>query len=153
MIELPEIKRKARKTSYCKSEAVRELEKLADAEARKIHPTCPHLAPRTFRDDTANSLTACIVKYITLKGGFASRINNQGTYNINTGKYIPSTSKRGLADVMGTFRGLSLNIEVKHGRDRQSEAQKKVESEVLRSGGYYFLAKDFQSFYQWLNSL
>ena len=154
MIQLPEIKRKSRKPSYRKPEAVKELERLSMVEARELHPTLDprFIAPRTFRDDTANSLTDCIVKYITLCGGFASRISNQGTYIQKLGKYIPSTSRKGLADVMATFRGLSLHIEVKAGKDVQSDEQKKIESEVRQAGGYYFLAKDFESFYKWLNA-
>lgn len=138
---------------YKKSEAVRELESLAMAEAKRKHPTCPHLAPRTFRDDRANDLTRCVVQYIILKGGFASRINNQGTFNRKLNKYIPSTSKRGLADVMATYQGKSLHIEIKIGRDKQSENQLKVEAEVNRSGGHYILARDFESFYNWFNQL
>ncbi|MFA5298834.1 MAG: hypothetical protein WC389_11570 [Lutibacter sp.] len=155
MIELPEIKRKARKLPFRKSEAVKELEQLAMVEARRLHPDIPDsvLCPRVFRDDRANNLTKCVVEYIRLKGGFASRINNQGTFNRKLNKYIPSTSRKGLADVMATFRGLSLHIEVKAGKDVQSDEQKKVESEVRHAGGYYFLAKDFESFYQWFNSL
>ena len=147
----PEIRKKPK--AYRKSEAVRELERIADAEARKLHPTCPHLAPRTFRDDSSRGLTACIMKYITLKGGFASRVNNQGTFNRKLGKYIPSTSKRGLPDIISTYRGLSFHIEVKHGRDVLSASQKKIESEVIRSGGLYYVAHNFTEFKIWFNSM
>ena len=71
--------KKKPRPAYRKPEAVRELEQLADTEARLLHPNFPvnALAPRIFRDDTSSGLTACIVKYVTLKGGFASRTNNQ----------------------------------------------------------------------------
>jgi hypothetical protein len=138
---------------YRKPEAVKELERMADAEARRLHPTMPHLAPRKYRDDSANGLTGCIVKYITLCGGFASRISNQGTYNQRLRKYIPGTSKRGLADVMATYRGLSLHIEVKHGRDKLSEAQKKIQTEVDQAGGIYYVARDFTEFKIWFDSI
>ena len=144
---------KQRKDPYKKPEMVKELESLADAEARKLHPTCPALPPRKFRDDNSNNLTSCIVKYITLNGGFESRISNQGTYNQKPRKYIPGTSKRGLADIMATYNGLSLHLEIKHGADRQSEAQKKIESEVIRAGGLYYLARDFSSFKSWLDNI
>ncbi len=155
MIEFPEIKRKARKVPFRKSEAVKELERLANIEARNLHPTIDSrfIAPRIFRDDSANSLTSCIVKYITLCGGFASRINSTGIYRPQLGKYTPGTQKRGIADIMATFRGLSLHIEVKIGKDQQSEAQKRVEAEVNRSGGRYFIARDFESFYKWFKEL
>ena len=150
MITGPEIKTK---DPYRKPEAVKELERMADAEARRLHPAMPHLAPRKFRDDSANSLTGCIVKYITFKGGFASRISNQGTYSLKLRKYIPGTSRRGLPDIMATFRGISLHIEVKHGKDRLSDAQKEIRAEVSKSGGIYYVARDFTSFKQWFDNL
>ena len=153
MLNIPAITRKKRKASYKKPEAVKLLEALADVEARLKHPDMPNLCPRTFRDDTANSLTACIVKYVTLKGGFASRISNQGTFNRRLNKYIPGTSRRGLADVMATYKGKSIHCEVKIGRDEQSEVQKKIEFEVIRSGGYYYLAHDFESFKTYFDNL
>ncbi len=33
------------------------------------------------------------------------------------------------------------------------EDQKKIEAEVIRSGGKYFVAKDFESFHKWFNQL
>ena len=153
MLNLPQIKRKKPRAHYRKSEAVRELESMANVEARRLHPTMPHLAPRIYRDDSANSLTQYITKYITLKGGFASRISNQGTFNRRLGKFIPGMARKGLPDIMATFRGLSLHIEVKHGRDVQSEAQKRIESEVTASGGLYYVARDFTSFKEWFDTL
>ena len=142
-----------RKTAYRKPDAVKELERMADNEARRLHPTMPHLAPRKFRDDSANSLTACIVKYISLKGGFASRVNNQGTYSRKLGRYIRSTAKKGLADIIATYRGLSLHIEVKHGSDRLSDSQKKIQNQVTQSGGLYYVAKNFTEFKEWFDEL
>jgi hypothetical protein len=153
MLNLPDIIRKARKPSYRKPDSVKELERMADQEARRLHPTCPALAPRLYRDDTPNTLTNCIVQYITLSGGFASRISNQGTYNKKLRRYIRSTSRKGLSDIMATFRGLSLNIEVKVGKDRQSDAQKRIESEVNAAGGLYYLARNFSEFKSWIDNL
>lgn len=155
MLNLPTIQRKASKPPYRKPTAVKELEQLATIAAQKKHPTLPDyvLAPRKFRDDTANSLTCCIVAYITLTGGWASRINNQGTYKKTLGRYIPGTSKKGLSDIISLVRGLSLHIEVKIGRDRQSVAQKKIESEVTSAGGQYFIARNFSEAKEWIDSI
>jgi hypothetical protein len=155
MIDIPEIRKKPVKAPYRKPEAVRELERLADDQARRKYPNMKpeHLAPRKFRDDSANSLTGCIVQYVTLKGGFASRINSTGVFRQKLGKYTSGTQKRGIADVLATFKGLSLHIEVKHGKDSQSEAQKKIESEVKRSGGFYYLARNFSDFKIWFDNL
>ena len=136
------------KAPYQKSQAILELERLANEQARRDHPEMDprFLAPRTFRDDDANSLTGCIVKYITLQGGFASRVNNQGTYNQRLKKYIPSTSRKGLADVLATYHGDSLMVEVKYGADKLSEHQKKIRYEQEKSGGYYYVARNFSEF-------
>ena len=67
--------------------------------------------------------------------------------------YTKGTQKRGMADIMATFRGLSLHIEVKHGRDVQSEAQKRIESEVIRSGGLYYVAHNFTDFKIWFDTI
>jgi len=154
-MNFPEVKRKSRKAPYHKPDAVKELERLAMDEARRKYPNHPAgvLAPRIFRDDSANGLTQCIVKYITLQGGFASRINSTGIYNKKLHKYIPGTQKKGIADVMATFKGLSLHIEVKHGSDRLSDSQKKIQDEVTQSGGLYYVARDFTSFKQWFDNL
>lgn len=155
MINNTLIKHSKSKVPYRKSESIKELEQLAFAEARGLHPTMKpeHLAPRKFRDDRANDLTRCVIQYIRLKGGFASRISNQGTYNQKLRRYIPGTARRGLADVMATYQGKSLHIEIKIGKDRQSEYQKQIESEVTSSGGFYFLCKDFESFKNWIDTL
>lgn len=138
----PKIKRPA----YRKPEAVKELERLANEAAMFKHPTGPHLAPRKFRDDTANGLTQCIVQYIVLCGGFATRINNQGTWRKKQNRLIPGTSRRGLADVMATYNGVSLHIEVKIGKDRQSLAQKYYQAAIERAGGVYWIVCNFNEF-------
>ena len=144
---------KIKRSAYRKPEAVKELEQLANESTMFKHPTCPHLAPRKFRDDTSNGLTKCIVQYIVLCGGFATRINNQGTWSKKQNRFIPGTSRRGLAEVMATCNGLSLHIEVKIGKDRQSEAQKEVEADAIRSGGYYFLARNFTEYKKWFDNI
>ena len=153
MIQIPEIKRKKAKAPYRKPDSVKELEAMADAEAIRLHPTCPHLAPRTFRDDSANGLTGCVVKYITLRGGFCSRLNNTGIFDKRLGRYRPGTSRKGLPDVMATSEGKSLMVEVKIGRDKMSESQKKIRDEQNRSGGFYFVAHSFTDFKIWFDSI
>lgn len=137
---------------YKKPAAVLDLERLATIKAKE-KKLCPALAKRIFRDDNAADLTKCIVKYIELRGGFATRINNQGTFNRKLGRFIPSTSKKGLPDVQALVNGVFLAIEVKIKRDSQSEHQKKIQSEIISRGGHYFVARDFSTFKEWLDSL
>ena len=156
MFELPVIPtKKPSKLPYRKSSAVLELERLANIADRESHPSVDpkYLAPRKYRDDTANKLTACIVKYISLCGGFASRVNNTGTYRQKLGRFTPSQSKKGLPDILATYRGQSLFIEIKIGRDTQSEHQRRVGQAQEQAGGLYYLARDFETFKKWFDNL
>lgn len=109
-----------------------------------------------WSDANANGLTKMIVEYITYIGGFASRTQSQGQYRKDSfsgkGIYTKGTTKKGLADITAVLNGYALSIEVKIGKDRQSDKQKKVEQQVLSAGGLYFIAKDFASTYEWLIS-
>ena len=155
MFYIPSIERKKACKAYRKPESVKILEALDYASEQLKHPSMPlpYIAKRKFRDDNANGLTNCITHYITLKGGFASRINNTGVYDARLKKYRPGTSKRGLPDIISTYRGKSLHIEVKAGKDIQSEAQRKIESEVKQAGGAYYIARNFTDFKLWFDNL
>jgi hypothetical protein len=155
MYQLPEIKpRKKPRAPYKKPEAVKELERMADADAARKHPNIKreHLAPRKFRDDSANSLTAAIIAYAILTGAFASRLNNQGVYR--NGKYTRSTARRGLPDILITGKnGLSIFVEVKVKKDRMSQHQEEVRDDQQRAGGLYYEAHDFTTFKTWFDQL
>lgn len=155
MIQLPEIKRKKPKAPYRKPEAVKELERLAMAEARCLHPTMKpeHLAPRTYRDDKANGLTTCITSYLRLKGAFCSRLNNTGIFDKRLNRYRPGTSRKGLPDILSTYKGKSLMIEVKAGKDRMSEHQERIRDEQNASGGLFYVARNFTDFKNWFDTI
>ena len=57
--------------------------------------------------------------------------------------------QKGTADISATIKGRSVKIEVKIQGDKQGAAQRTYQSQVEASGGLYFIAKDFQSFYNW----
>ena len=150
-----EIKHKPRRTSYKKPEAVKELERIADAFARRKYPNTPDyaFAHRKFRDDSANGLTACITAYLRIKGAFVSRLNNTGIYDKRLMRYRPGTSRKGLPDVVCTYKSKSIFIEIKHAADRLSEFQKKVRDEQTRSGGLWFTARNFTETKEWIDNL
>ncbi len=154
------------KTKYRKSAAVKELEALAMEAAREKHPSIPEhiLAPRRYRDDKANNLTKCIIDWIRLNGYQAERISVTGRYVDNTKivtdvigrqrrigsrKWIPGTMQKGSADISATINGRSVKIEVKIGRDRQSDAQKNYQQQVEGAGGIYIIARNFEEFLTW----
>ena len=128
----------------------------------------PEYIVRTkFTDKTANSLTKAIVKWINLNGYQAERISTSGRWvdnskivtdvlgnskKIGSGKYIKGSGTKGSADISATIKGKSIKIEVKM-KDKQSEAQKEYQKAIERAGGIYFIAKDFDSFYEFYSTL
>lgn len=143
------------KARYQKTEAVRQLEQLATADALRRYPahTEATLARRVFRDDDANNLTRCITAYLKLKGAFVSRLNNGGIYDMRLQRYRPGTNRRGLPDIIATYQGKSLFIEVKHGRDRMSEHQEAIRAEHTQSGGLFYVARSFSEFKDWIDNI
>jgi hypothetical protein len=149
-VEKPRKKRKP----YWKPEAVRELEQM-DFEFRYRDSILPdHVRSyNRFRDDTANGLTKCILAYLKLHGAFASRINTTGIYRNDIKKFVPNTQKKGLADISATYRGVSIQIEVKVGRDKMSASQLQVKSDFEKSGGYWYTARNFTDFKNWFDKV
>lgn len=106
-----------------------------------------------YSDKTANNLTTAIVDFINnIGGGGASRINSTGMPRVGSDgvvRWTKSTTRKGIADIRGTYEGRSLSIEVKIGTDRQSEAQVAEMHRIRQAGGLYFIATDFPSFLSW----
>jgi hypothetical protein len=133
--------------------AIEELKNLYIIESKIKYPTIPDKARVTpkFTDGTANGLTICIITYIRLRGGQAERISIVSRQV--KGKFIHSSMTIGTADISCIYQGKSLKIEVKIGKDRQSEAQKNYAESVEKAGGLYFIATDFQMFVDWFNTM
>lgn len=115
-----------------------------------------------FNDRTANGLAQCIIRWLELKGHYCTRITTTGRKlnditiidvigraHVTPGKWIPGTTKRGTSDIIASINGRHASIELKIGRDVMSPAQIKTKQQVEGSGGLYFIAKDFESFYKW----
>jgi hypothetical protein len=148
--------------------AIQQLNNLDFERKRKEHPTFPiHcLPPSKFSDKSANDLTKAIIQFIQINGGQAERVSSMGRVINNTktvtdciGRkkqigsidYIKPTSTNGTADISAIIEGRSVKIEVKFGKDKQSEAQIKYQQKVEKAKGIYYIAKDFQSFFDWYN--
>ena len=95
----------------------------------------------------ANTLTKQIIKFVQLNGGQAERVNNIARKIGN--RFVKSNMTKGTADIHCTIKGRSVKIEVKIGRDKQSDAQKLYQQSIESAGGIYYIAKDFDSFYEW----
>lgn len=124
---------------------------------------CRNFCYYTKTDTTANGLTACIIDFLRYEGWQAERINTTGlarekfTIDPHTGRRIksigvtwtPTTGNKGSADISATIAGRSVKIEVKVGKDRQSDAQRAYEQSVTSAGGVYIIARDFAGFLVW----
>jgi hypothetical protein len=119
-----------------------------------------------YTDKTANGLTRCIIDYLTLHGYQAERISTTGrmvdntktftnvlgiTKQIGSKKWIKGSGTKGSADISATIKGKSVKIEVKIGKDRQSEHQKKYQESIEKSGGLYLIATSFEQFINNIN--
>jgi hypothetical protein len=124
-----------------------------------------HLMPKSnYTDATANGLTKCIKDFLNYSGHQAERISSMGrvidkkkkltdimgrTIEVGSSQYIPSTSTAGTADISAIIKGRAVKIEVKIGKDKQSQAQKQYEADVTAAGGVYVIARDFDGFMEW----
>ena len=138
--------------------------KALELETMKLKSSMnPAYLPSTdWKDNSANNLTKCIIFFINAKGGMAERINSQGQYRegakiqVGTGeiaytkqlpgKWTKGQSTKGTADISATINGKSVKIEVKYGKDVQSQVQKDYQLKTETAGGIYYIARDFDTF-------
>jgi hypothetical protein len=133
------------------------LIKLKSEHLALKHPSVPkHALPKPkYKSKNANSLTRAIIDYLNLSGHQAERISSSGRWieiknseghKIGQGQWIPGTGTKGTADISATIFGKSVKIEVKIGKDKQSDHQIRYQEQILKAGGFYWIAKDFDHF-------
>jgi hypothetical protein len=139
---------------------------LLTIESKSKYPNMPDHARviKVPTESSANALTKAVIKWIQLHGGQAERINTMGrmidTRKVVTNvvgqqsligsmKYIPTTGTKGSADISAVINGKAVKIEIKYGKDRQSEAQKIYEYEITKAGGIYLIVRTFDDFVKW----
>ena len=93
-----------------------------------------------------NALTNSVINYILYNGHFASRIQSQGQYSPTRGRWIKSKVRRGIGDIIACVNGKFWMIEIKTGKDRQSDFQKSVEQDVIKAGGVYLIVRTLGQF-------
>ncbi len=143
---------------------IKQFKQLEIDRFKADHPTMPYAesffnSKFKYNDKTANGLTQLVIRYIKFIGGQAERISTTGrpidgtkvfqdaigrTRMIGSVTWIPGTGRKGSADVSATIRGKSVKVEIKIGRDRQSDNQKEYQAEIERAGGTYFIATSFE---------
>lgn len=140
------------------------LKELSSAISDKKYKGIPvHARPmRTYSDRNANELTKAIIAFLEFHNIKAWRQASEGRYiqgreykdmygkvRQEKGMYIPrSKAAKGIGDITATLPplGRRLEIEVKHGRDKQSDAQKEFQKEIEAMGGIYMVVKTWDDF-------
>ena len=139
------------------------LKQLKQESMLESYPNVPKyaLSAPKYEDKTANGLTKCIIEFLQLSNHQAERINTMGrpidnrkqvtdvigrTKTIGSMTWGKSTATKGSADISATIQGRSVKIEVKIGADRQSQDQKIYQENIEKSGGKYWIAKNFDDF-------
>ena len=100
-----------------------------------------------------NTLTNAVIKYLEINGHYVTRVQSQGQYSAKRGGWIKSKVKRGIGDIIACINGKMVMIEIKTGKDRQSVYQKATEKEVKKSGGEYWVIKEFGHLLEYYESL
>jgi hypothetical protein len=103
---------------------------------------------KRYADSNSNALTNAIQDFIKFSGGYSNRISTVGTMRKINGamKWTTGNSNKGAADIRALYKGISIDIEVKVGKDKLSEAQIKEAARIESAGGSYIVARDFPSF-------
>lgn len=120
--------------------------------------------PKYPKIDTSNGLTNYIVNAINWQGGNATRVSSAGRLIdapqkqasgtvLTVKKFIPSTTRKGSADVTATYKGKSIKFEIKIGKDKASQDQIDEQAREIAAGGYYFFVKTPEDFWQCLDSI
>lgn len=102
--------------------------------------------------NTSNGLTTFICHYLNWCGHRATRISSAGR-QLPGGKFIPSSTRKGSADISSTINGKSVMFEVKVGKDRPSPAQLKEQAKERKAGGEYFFTHNVEEFFMQLDGL
>jgi hypothetical protein len=138
---------------------------LETAYLKEKYPSMPEfaLAKTKWADSSANALTKSVVSFINLSGYQAERINTTGMWRQGVklkvgegtrqmpGKWTKGTGTKGSADISATINGRSVKIEIKYGKDKQSEAQIRYQEMIERAGGTYLIVNNFDDFIQWFD--
>ena len=118
----------------------------------KYPKTPPNLLALThWNDNGANALTKSVIAFLQFNGCQAERINTMGVYRKKYrtdgvaigGQWTKGTGTPGSADISATIKGRSVKIEIKYGKDRQSQAQKDYQKAIEEAGGTYIIVKTF----------
>lgn len=112
----------------------------------------------------SNGLTRMILYFLKWEGWRATRVSSAGRLVTKSEKmpsgislqgkgWIPSTTRKGSADISATIKGRSVMFEVKIGRDKPSEYQLREQELERKSGGIYEFVHDADEFFELYDKL
>ena len=89
----------------------------------------------------ANDIARFVISYMNARGHVAWRNNTGGVFDPTAQRFRKGpASARGGGDVISCIKtGRYVEIEIKVGKDQQSEAQKDREARVRKAGGEYYI--------------
>jgi hypothetical protein len=90
--------------------------------------------PAKYCDLKTNGLTTCVADFLRLKGAYVARVNTTGI--VRKGKYTKGGGTVGAADLNAIIAGRSVQIEIKAGKDKLSDAQIK-QGEKIKAPGVF----------------
>jgi hypothetical protein len=122
-----------------------------------------YFLPTIPKIKTSNGLTKFILNYVNWTGYRATRISSAGRYIeaknaqghkiANGGMFIPSTTRKGTADISCTINGRSVMIEIKIGNDKPSDFQLREQAKECAAGGIYEFISTPEEFFVLYDSL
>lgn len=113
--------------------------KLYDLKPSKL-PVYARPKPKMKWGRYSNFLEDLIMLWAKTKGFMGSKIDVKGTFR--NGQYHTTNATKGVSDVIILADGLFIGVEVKAGKDVQSDKQKDWQSKVEANKGVYLIAKD-----------
>lgn len=127
---------------------IKEFNKRYNAWKQKTSPLGKYAKPHRYNDKTANQIEDIIIAYFEIKGLVCWKIDVQGTLREQNGRtfYAPTKCSKGVSDLFVIVNGAYLAIEVKAGKDVQSDYQKRFEKDVKNQGGHYMIVHHFADF-------
>ena len=104
-----------------------------------------------LKPETANRITANIVRILTIQGAFVTRVNTMGVWDAAKKIYRTSQQRKGTPDIIACYKGWFMSFEVKAGKDKQSIEQVQVQQEIEKADGAYVVVRSTDDFINWFN--
>lgn len=99
-----------------------------------------------------NAVQSACLSYLKIKGVFCWRNNNTPIFDSRTKRYRSMAGIRGVADILGIYKGRFLAVECKSKNGRLSKHQKAFREEITDKGGIYIVARSVQDLYEGLEA-